>query len=96
MLVGAEKYVGIEPVWVDRNWSPSVIVAVHNGEPLVLIVSPETKEKFDEAMVRLGLTHVELANRLRDSILAGCGEFCEIAVLATLRSKDFTAGRVGA
>lgn len=84
-----EKYVGTGVVSTDFNGLPAAIVAVHNGEPLVLMVSPETMEAFEEAREHLSITHVELANRLRDSVWAHSGEFHENSVVGLLRSAAF-------
>lgn len=72
------------PIHLSADGIPSAIVAVHNGEPLVLLVSEETLNLFRSVAKKLDLTHTELANRLRKSLNDASGEFCEQSAVSML------------
>ena len=74
-----------EPVLVDWEGVPVAIVAVHEGEPVVLTVSAETLALFKRIQMKLGMNHVSLANMLRKRICQSGGQFHENAVLHELR-----------
>lgn len=79
-------YTGEVSVAVDCDGIPAAIVTERHGEPLVLLVSAETLEVFNEVKSRLGFyTHIELANILRDQILGGGGQFHENSVMHRLQ-----------
>jgi len=71
-------------VVTDADGIPAVIVAVHEGEPLTLPVSEETLNLFNAVRQKLNLQHVVLANKLRDRICSGGGQFHENSVGAWL------------
>lgn len=72
---------------VDFDGLPAAIVTIVNGEPLVLLVSEETFNIFNAVKKKLGLTHIELANNLKEGIWRNSGEFCENSVLYELRIR---------
>lgn len=70
---------------VDYDGIPAAIVTIVDGEPLVLLVSEKTFNTFNAVKKKLGFTHIELANNLRESIWRNSGEFCENSVLYKLQ-----------
>lgn len=73
---------------IDADGIPAAIVAVSKGNPLVLLVSEKTMDKFNSVKERLGLTHIQLANQLKDAVWAHSGQFHENSVLEHLRCLE--------
>lgn len=84
-----------ETALVDCDGIPATVVAVGNGEPLVILVSEGTLLAFNEVKAKLGLAHVALANQLRSRICGEGGEFCEqsIAFVVQAMLKKFTTAK---
>ncbi len=74
-----------DTAFTDPDGIPSAIVAVSGGEPLVLLVSEETYNAFNATRDMLGLSHVELANKLRRMACRHGGQFHENSIMAALR-----------
>lgn len=76
-----------ERIPVDWEGAPNVIVAVCDGEPLVLIVSEDTRNLFESAQKKLEMSHVALANALRERVCQGGGQFHENAIVYALQRE---------
>lgn len=67
-------------VAVDWEDNPSVIIAVRGGDPLVLFVPETTLKTFDVVRKKLRLTHVGLANKIRETTNNKCLQFCSQSI----------------
>lgn len=89
----AKDYFPAENAVVGADGIPAAIVAVNNGEPLVLLVSEETMDKFNAVKKEYGFTHIELANELLvDALWAYSGQFNETTVSKMLSAVSRQTG----
>ena len=75
---------------VDCEGNTPAIIATPNGEPIVLLVPEETLELFNDVKTKLNLSHIDLANRLMNSVCVGGGQFHKNSVLPLLQELSYT------